>query len=139
MSNATPDQADKMNERLFIEMFTIIQNKAHSTAVEKGFHNLLSRLKDDLGPKDYTEVKDIFIIKQLGLMCEEIGEAMSAVRHHNANDDKLTNRLGIEVEMADCIIRIMDLAGLLKLDVAGAIIEKMAFNDKRPYLHGKTS
>lgn len=35
-------------------------------------------------------------------------------------------------ELADTIIRIMDLAGALQLDVAGAIIEKLAYNQQRP-------
>jgi hypothetical protein len=46
-------------------------------------------------------------------------------------DDKLTHRLGIEVEFADCIIRIMDTAATLSLDVAGAVVEKNRFNKER--------
>ena len=42
-----------------------------------------------------------------------------------------------EVELADAIIRIMDHAAGFGLDVAGAVIEKMDYNSKRPYLHGK--
>lgn len=46
-------------------------------------------------------------------------------------DDKLQHRPGIEVEFADCIIRILDTAAALKLDVAGALIEKNRFNRTR--------
>ncbi len=46
-------------------------------------------------------------------------------------DDKLPDRPGVEVELADCIIRILDTAGALNLDVAGAIIEKNRFNRTR--------
>jgi len=38
----------------------------------------------------------------------------------------------IEVELADAVIRICDLAGYLKLDLGGAIDEKLAFNATRP-------
>jgi hypothetical protein len=38
----------------------------------------------------------------------------------------------IEVELADAVIRIADLAGALGLDLAGALIDKLAYNAKRP-------
>jgi NTP pyrophosphatase (non-canonical NTP hydrolase) len=34
----------------------------------------------------------------------------------------------IEVELADALIRIGDLAGYLRLDVEGAVVEKMEYN-----------
>lgn len=37
----------------------------------------------------------------------------------------------IEVELADAMIRIGDLACYLGLDVGGAVVEKMAFNATR--------
>jgi hypothetical protein len=46
-------------------------------------------------------------------------------------DDKLPHRRGVEVEFADCIIRILDTAAAMGLDVPGAIIEKNRFNKRR--------
>ena len=46
-------------------------------------------------------------------------------------DEKLPHRDGREVEFADCIIRILDTAAALNLDVAGALIEKNRFNRNR--------
>jgi hypothetical protein len=37
----------------------------------------------------------------------------------------------IEVELADALIRILDLAGALHLDLAGAVQEKLAYNAVR--------
>ena len=37
-----------------------------------------------------------------------------------------------EVELADAVIRIFDLAGAYNMDLGGAIVEKMAFNAFRP-------
>jgi NTP pyrophosphatase (non-canonical NTP hydrolase) len=37
-----------------------------------------------------------------------------------------------EVELADAVIRICDLAGAFGMDLGGAIEEKMAFNAIRP-------
>lgn len=43
---------------------------------------------------------------------------------------------GIAVEMADCIIRILDWAGKEGLDMDTVIREKMEYNKTRPYRHG---
>ncbi len=47
-------------------------------------------------------------------------------------DDKLPHRLMVEVELADAVIRIADLAGALGLDLGGAIAEKLEYNRNRP-------
>lgn len=64
---------------------------------------------------------------KLMLGVSEIAEAMEAHRK-GAMDDKLPHRTGLECELADLVIRAGDLAGMLRLDLAGAIEEKMAFN-----------
>ena len=43
---------------------------------------------------------------------------------------------GIAVELADCIIRILDWAGKEGVDMESIIKEKMAYNRTRPYRHG---
>lgn len=66
----------------------------------------------------------------LMLMVSELAEAMEGHRK-GLMDDKLPERSMIEVELADCIIRIADAAGGLGLDLGGAIDEKLAFNATR--------
>jgi NTP pyrophosphatase (non-canonical NTP hydrolase) len=66
----------------------------------------------------------------LCLIHSEISEAMEAHRKNKA-DSHLPHRPGIEVELADAVIRIMDLSGGLGLDLAGAIVEKLAYNKRR--------
>ena len=68
--------------------------------------------------------------EMLCLIHSEISEAMEGYRK-NLHDDKLPHRKMVEVELADAMIRIGDLAGYLGLDVGGAIVEKMAFNATR--------
>jgi hypothetical protein len=46
-------------------------------------------------------------------------------------DDKLPHRPMLEVELADAVIRIFDMAGGLHLDLGGAIAEKLAYNASR--------
>jgi hypothetical protein len=44
---------------------------------------------------------------------------------------------GIAVEMADCLIRILDWAGSKSLDIEGIVRMKHEYNKSRPYRHGK--
>ena len=66
----------------------------------------------------------------LMLIVSEIAEAMEGDRK-DLMDDHLPNRKMIEVELADAVIRIGDLAGKLGLDLGGAIDEKLAYNLNR--------
>lgn len=67
----------------------------------------------------------------LMLVVSEVAEGMEGHRK-NLKDDKLPHRPMLEVELADAVIRIFDMAGGLKLDVAGAIVEKLKYNMFRP-------
>lgn len=68
--------------------------------------------------------------EKLMLVVSEVSEAMEGHRK-NLQDDKLPHRKMIEVELADAVIRIMDLAGAMDLDIGGAIAEKMEYNSTR--------
>lgn len=67
---------------------------------------------------------------KLMLVVTELAEACEGHRK-NLMDDHLPHRKMVEVELADAVIRIMDLAGGYGLDLAGAIAEKMAYNQQR--------
>ncbi len=70
------------------------------------------------------------VAEMLCLVHSEISEALEGYRK-NLMDDKLPHRPMLEVELADTVIRIADLCGGLKLDLAGAILEKLEYNAKR--------
>lgn len=73
---------------------------------------------------------DNWVSAKLMLIVTEVAEAMEGHRK-GLKDDKLPHRGMLEVELADAVIRIMDLAGGLNMDVAGAIVEKLAYNMSR--------
>lgn len=71
------------------------------------------------------------VAEKLCLSHSELSEGMEGHRKGKM-DDKLPDRPMLEVELADAVIRIADLAGALGLDLGGAIADKMAFNAVRP-------
>ena len=89
------------------------QQAVHENAKAHGFHE---------GTLNVPE--------KLCLIHSEISEAMEGHRK-GLPDDKLPHRPMIEVELADAIIRICDLAGALQLDLGGAIAEKLQYNATR--------
>ena len=68
--------------------------------------------------------------EMLMLCVSELAEGMEGARK-GLKDDHLPHRDMLEVELADAVIRIMDMSGGLGLDIAGAIAEKLAYNTQR--------
>lgn len=66
----------------------------------------------------------------IALIHSEVSEAVEGLRKDRF-DDHLTDRKMEEVELADAVIRIMDYCGLYGLDLGGALIDKLAYNQNR--------
>lgn len=106
--------------------------RCHGASVNAGWWHVLNTdedLREQI--KAGTRLGKALVAEKLCLIHSEVSEAMEGHRK-GLRDDKLPHRLMIEVELADAVIRIADLAGALGLDLGGAIAEKMAFNAVRP-------
>lgn len=100
-----------------------VVDKCHQASVDAGWWT------DKEG--NHLTLNPMCFSNKLCLTHSELSEAMEADRK-DLQDDKLPHRHGREVELADAVIRIFDLAAAYNMDLGGAIEEKMAFNAIRP-------
>lgn len=104
----------------------ILAKKVHATAREKGFwdHEFV-----DTDTDGYPIDNPSIVPEKLALIMSEVAEVLEAHR-----DDNL---FGMEEELADVIIRVLDLAEFYGFSMDDAIAEKMISNRARPHLHGR--
>lgn len=76
--------------------------------------------------------------ERIALMHAELSEALEALRDGNPSSNKIMEFSSLEEELADAVIRIMDYTFGLDLDIAGAILAKIEYNQSREYMHGKS-
>jgi hypothetical protein len=68
--------------------------------------------------------------EMIALAHSELSEALEGDRK-NLMDNHLPDRKMAEVELADAVIRIFDIAAGLNMDIGGAMVEKLIYNKTR--------
>lgn len=114
---------------MFRNQVDIKQVKSLNEMQKIVFHNTVKAGWWEL-PTKQEEIEDLIIFSKLGLIHSEISEAFEGYRKDKM-DNHLPNRKEVEVELADAIIRILDLAEALNLKVGSALLEKMLYNKTR--------
>jgi len=104
----------------FARSWDEVAKQVHKNAVDKGFWD---------NPRNDGEA--------IALIHSELSEALEALRSNNAPDRHLRDFAGVEVELADAVIRIMDISEGRGWRVVEAILAKIDYNKGRDRLHGR--
>ena len=113
---------EKIDDVFIAASAQVLTDACHGAAKAAGWWN-------STDPNTSTE-NPLHFSNKLCLIHSEISESMEGDRK-KLKDDKLPHRDMREVELADAVIRIFDLAGGYGMDLAGAIVEKLAYNAQR--------
>lgn len=109
-----------------------LAQEIYATAKEKGFWE--SKKCPHCG-EELPEKRNFG--EMIALVHSELSEALEADRQGNPPCEKIPEITAIEEEMADALIRILDICEGNNVDIVKAIEMKMAFNSKRDWKHGK--
>lgn len=103
--------------------------EAYDNATEHGFSQIYDDLMAAVPVEQRRAMRRTILLAKLALITSEVGEAVSALQH---GDDT-----AFAEEVADIVIRVLDLCGGAQIDLGDEVLQKMQYNRKRTYLHGK--
>jgi NTP pyrophosphatase (non-canonical NTP hydrolase) len=124
--------------------------KGREMESEKPLNAYRDRIHTWAKSKGWWDRKQDTIEAKLLLIHSEISEAVEALRdveydgEGRPNPEQLrkviyrefTKPDGFAIEIADTVIRILDLCGRLDIDLDGMVEEKMLYNERRAMRHG---
>lgn len=126
-----------MNADQLYGVFNELAKVISGDNVSKGFWEDYVDFEKAIPKIEFESVlKHVYVAQKIALMHSELSEALEADRK-DLTDSHLPERKGLEVELADCLIRILDFAGMMNMDIGGAVKEKLEFNRSRDFKHGK--
>lgn len=95
-----------------------LSKKAYMQAHSNGFYDV--NLPEDVN----------MVLRKLLLINGEVAEAAEVLRKDQGSDR-------LKEELADILIRLLDLMGYVQMDVDTVVSAKMEYNATRPYRHGR--
>ena len=114
--------------------FKKLQEVCHKMAIEKGFWVPTGKL-EEVRYRNESEL--------LMLVVSELGEACEALRKDNRQPGHVDGvgkewfKDTFEDEIADAVIRLLDMSEALGIDLEWQIEQKLKYNKTRPNKHGK--
>lgn len=134
-----------------------LQEDIHSTNVEKGFWDNNDKISSILDEDFRNAVKQAFRGQRLALVTSEISEALESIRKkdvklisnsvkaviENAEGEYFVKTFtdfvkdSYQDELADSVIRLLDIAGGEDIDLEWHIVQKLRYNKTRAKMHGK--
>lgn len=112
---------------------TAISRQIGEAAASNGWHDRYLVLLDS---GDYEGQRE-HIISKLALIISEASEAIEEIRDGHLEEYEINGKPeGLPVELADVIIRALDLAHLLSIPIGDVVARKLAFNATRGKMHG---
>lgn len=113
---------------VFEYSFGKLQWQAYNQACKNGFWPCLGS----------HEADQYQLAGKVALIHSEASELLEAIRNGNPQSEKIPEFSQAEEELADIVIRVMDLTVNQGWRVAEAVVAKMNYNATREYKHGKT-
>jgi NTP pyrophosphatase (non-canonical NTP hydrolase) len=124
-------------------MLNNLAKQINVRAREKGFWNSMDSAIDVLEDhaseygvsKDTIKAtKDAFIAQKIALVHGELSEAIEAMRNNMYGTEKKST---FEDEIGDAIMRLLDIAAQMDINIEAQIAWKMDYNLSRAQKHGK--
>jgi NTP pyrophosphatase (non-canonical NTP hydrolase) len=108
------------------DILTELSLRVHDSCIERGFYEKTNRFDHQV------------IATKIALIHSEVSELLEAYRREPTDQCDKNIALSCEQEeLADIIIRTLDLAAFRGVNIGTAIMCKLAFDKTRPFKHGK--